>query len=45
MAAHAAIRLARRESVHECNVIVVSLKEFLIEVRRQMAHIHYRMIT
>lgn len=31
-------------SVDVCNVIVVSLKEFLIEMQRQMAHIHYAMI-
>lgn len=31
-------------SVYTCNVIVVSLKEFLIEVQRQMACIHYSMM-
>lgn len=30
-----------RESVFVCNVIVVSLKEFLIEVEKQMARTHY----
>lgn len=33
-----------QESVFVCNVIVVSLKEFLIEVEKQMAHTHYTTI-
>lgn len=41
MLAHAAIKGARRESTYEYNVIVVSVKEFLIEVQKQMARIHY----
>lgn len=43
MAAHAAIRGARR--VNESSVIVVLVKEFLIDVERQMACIHYCMIV
>lgn len=32
-------------SVDVCNVILISLKESLIEVTRQMAHIHYSMMA
>lgn len=43
VAAHVAIRCGRR--LNECSVIVVLVKEFLIEVQRQMACIHYHMIA